>query len=109
VLRHLPLETREYVPRIVAATIVATEAEAFGFESSSADAYDYEIVFVPGETRLTVVAESIGAEPVVVRDLNPHLVRGVTPPNELFGVRVPRGQASTVMAYLGQPSGVRAD
>ena len=109
VLRHLPLETRDYVPRIVAATIVATEAEAFGFESSSADAYEYEIVFVPGETPLSAVAESIGAEASVVRDLNPHLVRAVTPPNELFGVRVPRGQASTVMAYLGQPSGVRAD
>ena len=104
VLRHLPLETREYVPRIVAATIVASEAEAFGFVSTSADAYEYEIVFVPGETRLSTVAESLDVDLRVVRDLNPHLIRGMTPPEELYGVRVPRGRASAVMAYLGGPS-----
>lgn len=110
VLRHLPRETREYVPRIVAATIVASEAEAFGFQPSSAEAYEYEIVFVPGETLLSTVAESLDVDVRVVRDLNPHLTRGMTPPDELYGVRVPRGRASAVMAYLGGPSGsVRAD
>jgi membrane-bound lytic murein transglycosylase D len=109
VLRHLPRETREYVPRIVAATILASDAEAFGFDSWKAEAYEYEIVFVPGETRLSVVAESLDVDVRIVRDLNPHLVRGETPPDELYGVRVPRGRASAVMAYLGQPSGFRGD
>ena len=109
VLRHLPRETREYVPRIVAATILASDAEAFGFDSRKAEAYEYDIVFVPGETRLLVVAESLDADVLIVRDLNPHLIRGVTPPNELYGVRVPRGRASAVMAYLGQPLGISAD
>jgi membrane-bound lytic murein transglycosylase D len=109
VLRHLPRETREYVPRIVAATILARDAEAFGFDSSSAEAYEYDIVFVPGETDLSVVAESLDADDRIVRDLNPHLIRGVTPPDELYGVRVPRGRASAVMAYLGNSPGIRAD
>ena len=111
VLRHLPRETREYVPRILAATILASEAEAFGFDASSAAAaYEYEIVFVPGETPLATVAESLDVDVDIVRDLNPHLIRGMTPPEELYGVRVPRGRASAVMAYLGgRGSGVRAD
>jgi membrane-bound lytic murein transglycosylase D len=109
VLRHLPRETREYVPRIVAATIVGSDAEAFGFAASIAEAYEYDIVFVPGETRLTTVAESLDVDARVIRDLNPHVMRGLTPPDELYGVRVPRGRASAVMAYLGQPAGVRAD
>lgn len=110
VLRHLPLETREYVPRIVAATIVASDAEAFGFVAAGdTEAYEYDIVFVPGETRLTTVAESMDIDARIVRDLNPHLVRGMTPPEELYGVRVPRGRASTVMASLSHPTGIRAD
>jgi membrane-bound lytic murein transglycosylase D len=109
VLRHLPRETREYVPRIVAATIVASDAEAFGFDASRADAYEYDIVFVPGETKLSVIAESLDVDVRIVRDLNPHLIRGMTPQDELYGVRVPRGRASAVMAYLDQPPGFSAD
>jgi len=110
VLRHLPLETREYVPRLLAATIVASDAEAFGFVAShDTQAYEYDIVFVPGETALATVAESIEVDPRIVRDLNPHLIRGMTPPEELYGVRVPRGRASAVMASLGQMGGIRAD
>jgi membrane-bound lytic murein transglycosylase D len=110
VLRHLPRETREYVPRIVAATILASDAVAFGFEAASVEAYEYEIVFVPGETRLSTVAASLDVDVRVVRDLNPHLIRATTPPDELYGVRVPRGRASTVMAYLGgQPRRISAD
>jgi len=110
VLRHLPLETREYVPRLLAATIVASDAEAFGFVSShDTQAYEYDIVFVPGETALATVAESIEVAPRIVGDLNPHLIRGMTPPEELYGVRVPRGRASAVMASLGQMGGIRAD
>jgi len=100
VLGHLPRETREYVPRLVAATILGTEAESLGFELAGAPAYEYERVFVPGGTRLSVIAESLGANIQILRDLNPHLIRGVTPPGEIFGVRVPLGGASAVMASL---------
>ncbi|HSH76593.1 MAG TPA: lytic transglycosylase domain-containing protein, partial [Longimicrobiales bacterium] len=109
VLRHLPRETREYVPRLVAATIVASDAEVFGFSASRAEAYDYDMVFVPGRTALPAVAESLDVDVGVLEDLNPHLILGVTPPHELYGVRVPLGQASVVMASLGRRSEVRAD
>lgn len=111
VQRHLPRETRDYVPRLVATTILANEADREGADSSTVPAYEYEMVFVPGSTKLSALAGSLDIDPGVLRDLNPHLIRGVTPPNEVYGVRVPKGDASTLMASLAQNSttGFRAD
>jgi membrane-bound lytic murein transglycosylase D len=100
VLRHLPLETREYVPRLVATTILANDADNLGFAASTYPEYVYDVVFVPGGTRLEAVAETLGEGGHVLRDLNPHLVRGVTPPGEIYGVRVPIGGPATVVASL---------
>jgi membrane-bound lytic murein transglycosylase D len=88
------------VPRLVAATILANDAEALGFDPASGPAYEYDVVFVPGGTRLETVAETLGEGEQVLRDLNPHLIRGVTPPSEIYGVRVPIGRSSVVVASL---------
>lgn len=102
VLEHLPRETREYVPRLVAATHLAQNAERYGFDVNLHQAYRYERVFVPGGTSLNRVARELGAEPRVLRDLNPHLMRGVTPPGETYPVRVPVGGSYAVVASLGR-------
>jgi membrane-bound lytic murein transglycosylase D len=110
VLRYLPRETRDYVPRIVAAAILANDADARGFTGARQEAYEFERVFVPGRTPLTRVAESLEVDVNILRDLNPHLIRGVTPPAEIYGVRVPLGGVSMVMAYMAQgPSDLRTD
>ena len=110
VQRHLPRETRDYVPRLVATTILANEAEQLGFDTASAPAYEYDMVFVPGSTTLASLAKSLNIDSGILRDLNPHLIRGVTPPKEIYGVRVPRGEGPTLMASLAPSSGgVRAD
>lgn len=109
VQRHLPRETRDYIPRLVATTILANEAGQLGFDTASVPAYEYDMVFVPGSTTLASVAKSLNLEVGVLRDLNPHLIRGVTPPNEIYGVRVPKGDASTLMASLAQGLSFRAD
>ena len=110
VLRYLPRETREYVPRLVATTILANDHDAAGFASDEAEAYEFDMVFVPGRTALATVAESLDVDEDILRDLNPHLVRGVTPPGEIYGVRVPVGGTPLVMAYMAQgPTPQRAD
>jgi membrane-bound lytic murein transglycosylase D len=101
VLRYLPRETRDYVPRLVATTILANDADALGF-TARAPAYEFDRIFVPNRTTLATVAESLGVDVGIVRDLNPHLIRGVTPPGELYGVRVPVGGTPQVMAYMSQ-------
>ncbi|MEQ1856361.1 MAG: lytic transglycosylase domain-containing protein [Longimicrobiales bacterium] len=101
VLRHLPRETREYVPRLIATALVAGDAEELGFAQSEAPAYEFEEVFVPGGTRLSSVARALDVSGDVMLDLNPHLVRGVTPPTEMYALRVPRGHGATLVASLG--------
>jgi membrane-bound lytic murein transglycosylase D len=105
VLDHLPRETREYVPRIVAATILANDAGGYGFAASSAAPYRFDRVFVPGGTYLARVAGALGVDPRVLRDLNPHLTRGITPPGEIYGVRVPVGGSRQVVASLAAGMG----
>lgn len=100
VLDHLPEETREYVPRIVAATILAEEALHFGFEGPGGRPYRFDQVFVPGGTYLSRIAHALDVSPTVLRDLNPHLTRQMTPPGEIYGVRVPVGASARVVASL---------
>jgi membrane-bound lytic murein transglycosylase D len=110
ILRHLPRETREYVPRLIATALLAADAEDLGFAPSEASPYEFEEVYVPGGTTLADVAEALDARLDVLRDLNPHLVREVTPPDEMYALRVPRGSGATVVAYLGaDPLGTRVD
>lgn len=100
VLDHLPEETREYVPRLVAATILAQDAERYGFAEPVVKPYRFDRVFVPGGTHLSRVADAVGVSPRVLRELNPHLTRQLTPPGEMYGVRVPVGGSPLVVAAL---------
>jgi len=101
VLEHLPLETRHYVARLIAATVVGEEARGAA-EIASAAPYSYEIVFVPGGTSLGRVADEIGVERDLLASLNPHLIRGVTPPGEAGALRVPHGSATKVVASMAR-------
>ena len=101
ILRHLPRETREYVPRLIATALLAADAEALGFEASG-EPYEYDLVYVPGGTRLPAVARSLDVHADVLRDLNPHLIRDMTPPGEMYALRVPAGHGPAVVASHGQ-------
>ncbi|MBM4185073.1 MAG: lytic transglycosylase domain-containing protein [Gemmatimonadetes bacterium] len=109
VLRHLPRETREYVPRLIATALLAKDAEALGFRHSNLPAYAYEEVYVPAGTRLAVVARELDVPADVMRDLNPHLIRDMTPPREMYALRVPPGHVETLVASLGAGVSTRAD
>lgn len=102
VLDYLPRETREYVPKMIALTMLAQEADARGEEMSDASPYAYDRVFVPALTSLRDIARTIDTDVSVVQDLNPHLVRGETPPNEIYGVRVPVGTGMIVVNELSR-------
>lgn len=107
VLDYLPAETREYVPRIVAATILGKGADSFGFAASRAEPYMFDRVFVPGGTHLSRIANVLGVHPDVLRNLNPHLTQQITPPGELYGVRVPVGASPQVVTSLAVEGGLR--
>ncbi len=95
VRRHLPRETRAFVPKFVAAAIVASSPAAHGYaRAEEEDRFSFEEVTVPDATTLDVVARAAGVPEDEVLRLNPQYVRGMTPPGEAAVVRVPPGTAA---------------
>jgi hypothetical protein len=71
IIEDLPRETREYVPKILAAALLAEQAGHFGFDVEPDLPYLFDQVLVPGGTRLTRVAAALDASPSLLRELNP--------------------------------------
>jgi membrane-bound lytic murein transglycosylase D len=91
----VPQETRGYVPGLIAATIIGEYPQLFGLDAVRQDApVRFETVSVPGATDLRAVARAAGVAHDDVKALNPHLVRGMTPPDRTTQVRVPVGTAT---------------
>ncbi|MDD5008608.1 MAG: LysM peptidoglycan-binding domain-containing protein, partial [Syntrophorhabdaceae bacterium] len=87
----LPKETREYIPRLIAAAIIAKDPEKFGFGSMT---YDQPVQFtefkVPGGTPLSAVAKAASLDVASVKSYNPEIIRGITPPSlQLYTVKLP--------------------
>jgi membrane-bound lytic murein transglycosylase D len=97
--RYLPRETREYVPMIMAATLIAKDPALYGFEIGSSNPLAYDRVVVPNALDLKIIAEWIGVDVEELRELNPELRRTTTPVGE-HEVKVPLGTAPTLAAKL---------
>lgn len=83
-------ETRRYVPKIIAAGLVAKNADVFGLDFVTPEApVRWTEVTVPGGTRLSIIADAAGVDYEQVRFLNPALIRKQTPPGEEWSVRIP--------------------
>ncbi len=102
---YLRSETRNYVPQLIAAALIGKTPQRYGMTiNDSVPLFSYDSVHVSELTSLGAVANAIGRPATVVRDLNPHLLRGVTPPKSNSMVRVPTGMADmfdTAWAALG--------
>lgn len=89
---HLPRETRNYVPLMLAAGHIGKEPAKYGFpEIEYQDPMAFDVAWVPGGTSLSTVAEAAGVEATQVEDLNPQLVRQRTPNGRGWAVRIPAG------------------
>lgn len=111
--RYLPRETREYVPMVLAAMVVASNPGQYGFTleaPTDAAAPDTtpappDIVELPGPVDLRRIAEWAGVSVEDVQRLNPELRRLTTPLRGVgYKLRVPAGSAATVSAQLAATS-----
>lgn len=100
--RSLPHETRAYVPLFLAAAEIARRPEAFGLRPRRQPPLAFAEVWVPGGVPLDVVARQRGIAPALLRQLNPHLVRGTTPPGRRWPVRVPPFSESHPLENRGE-------
>ncbi len=99
---YLRNETREYVPQLIAAALIAKEPEKYGMKIDPQPAITYDSVRVGPSTAIAAVARAANVGVDAIRDLNPHILRGVTPPRDSFFVRVPTGLADSAAATLAE-------
>ncbi|AHG91337.1 Lytic transglycosylase catalytic [Gemmatirosa kalamazoonensis] len=99
---YLRSETKNYVPQLIAATLVAKEPARYGITVRSLPAYAYDSVRVPALTPLAAVASAADVSRAQLLELNPHLLRGLTPPGASTVVRVPVGRAAATARALDE-------
>lgn len=109
--RFLPRETRDYVPMILAAIIIAKNPAQYGFEVQPDPPVPTESVTLPAAVDLRRVAEWAAVDVDVIQRLNPELRRWTTPIREGdYPLRVPAGTAAQVAqgVALSLPSQLNA-
>lgn len=94
--QYLKRETKNYVPLMIAAAIVAKDPEKYGFAGIEyEEPLRYEKVKVRELTDLSHIAKACEISVEEIKDLNPELRRGVTPPNEPeYEIKIPFDKAS---------------
>jgi membrane-bound lytic murein transglycosylase D len=107
--RYLRRETRNYVPKLIAAALIAKQPEHYSFfDIEEAEPMAYEVVQVPDATSLEVIAEAAGVSVSEVAALNPQILRGVTPPGQRYSLRVPPGASHNfALNYARVPASER--
>lgn len=94
-------ETRDYVPKLIAAALMAKEPERYGFTGLERwEPLRYDSVEVSFSVGIDVLARLAGTTREVMEDMNARFHRGVTPPDRRVWVRVPVGTADSVAARL---------
>lgn len=102
---RFPAETRDFVPRFLAAARLIQNPEKYGLRwPDEIEPWAFDDIIVPDATALDVVAQAAGVDPMVIRDLNPHVIRGYTPPGRATHLRIPIGTRDTFeVAYAQIP------
>ncbi|HET9134755.1 MAG TPA: LysM peptidoglycan-binding domain-containing protein [Gemmatimonadales bacterium] len=103
--RLIHQETKDYVPKLIAAAILAKEPTVYGFEPPAEVApFPLDSVVVDGGVGLDLIAKLADTTLAAIRELNPHILRAVTPPGSRYPVRVPGGTAERVAErYAAMP------
>jgi len=100
----LPKETRNYVPIILAVTIMTKNPSQYGLDDAAMDhATRYDTVTIDYAVDLRLVAECVDAKPAELQDLNPSLLRSTTPQGKKFELHLPAGtkeQYQTAIASI---------
>ncbi len=101
--RSLKLETRDYVPKLMAAMMIAKNPEHYGFTGIDyEEPVYYDKAAVNQATDLRVIARAAGTTAKELRRLNPELKRWLTPPvkDTPYEIRLPEGSLAAYTSNM---------
>jgi membrane-bound lytic murein transglycosylase D len=99
--RYLPRETRDYVPLILAAIVIARNPAQYGLAVVEPEMPRAEEITVYSPIDLRKVAEWAGVSAEVIQELNPELRRWTTPVRATdYHLNVPEGTSTQILAAL---------
>src|SRR5271154_1440052 len=96
----LPRETRNYVPIILALTLIAKDAAHYGIQVDPEEPVPTDVVKPGRAIDLRLVAETIDVDVDTLRNLNPALLRLATPDDPSFEMHLPVGSAEKFSAEI---------
>jgi membrane-bound lytic murein transglycosylase D len=98
--KYLKPETKDYVPQLLAAAIIAKEPAKYGFaDVAYLPPIEFDLVKIPTRTDLELVAKACGVTTQVIRELNPELRRSCTPPDyPEYQLKIPKGKSELFAA-----------
>ena len=96
----LPRETKNYVPIILALTLIAKDAPHYGIQAEPESPVATDMVKPGRAIDLRLVAETIDVDVETLRALNPSLLRLATPDDPAFELRLPLGSAPRFSAEI---------
>ncbi|HEU0265004.1 MAG TPA: transglycosylase SLT domain-containing protein, partial [Geobacterales bacterium] len=103
---YLKRETRDYVPKLLAAAIIAKEPAKYGFaDVAYLTPIEFDTVTIPEQTDLEVVARLCNVSEETIRELNPEILLWCTPPNsDNYELKIPKGSRQAFLDAYGQLS-----
>ena len=106
---RLPNETRDFIPKYLAAVRLAEDPGTFGLTVPARHPPErFDVVDVHGAASVDVLAEAAGVTEDEIRTLNPHLRIGLTPADKSTELRVPAGKGQAFPARFAEiPPGDR--
>jgi membrane-bound lytic murein transglycosylase D len=92
----LTAETQDYVPKLIAAAVIAKQPDRYGINPPVPVPFEYDSLVVTTTTGLDVVARLAGVSLAEIRELNPQYLRLATPPRSHSVIRLPVGTGEKV-------------
>ena len=101
--KALRVETADYVPKLIAAALVGKDPARYGVTIAPVAPFAWDSVLVPPATPLAAVAKALDVPLDTVREYNPQVLRGMTPPvgADVY-LRVPLGAAADFPARFAE-------